>query len=149
MKNTALTIALCTGFLVCSLGANADKTGYYRWADDEGKQHFTQQPPKGRQYDFVETRSGATTHSDGNDMFADTNDEQGTDNNEMMSEKMEILPPKDPALCAKANANMQSLKANGARIRITNPDGSSRMLNTEEIKQQENRAQQVIKLHCN
>ena len=149
MKNTALTIALCAGFLVCSLGANADKTGYYRWADNERKQHFTQQPPKGRQYDFVETRSGATTHSDGNGMFADTNDEQDTDSSEITPEKIEILPPKDPALCAKANANMPSLQANGARIRITNPDGSSRMLNAEEIKQQENRAQQVIKLHCN
>ena len=63
MKNSALTIALCAGLLICSAGVNADKTGYYRWADNEGKQHFTQQPPVGRKYDFVETRSGATLPS--------------------------------------------------------------------------------------
>lgn len=147
MKNSALTMLLCAGLLVCSLDANADKTGYYRWADDEGKQHFTQQPPKGRKYDFVETRSGATIHSDGTDLTsANEPENNGSD---AAPEKMEILPPKDPALCKKAKGNMQSLKANGARIRITNADGSTRMLNTEEIKQQENRAQQVIKLHCN
>ena len=148
MKNSALTIALCAGLLICSVGVNADKTGYYRWADNEGKQHFTQQPPVGRKYDFVETRSGATTHSDGIDLADESNNEQEVGDNGAAPEKMEILPPKDPVLCEKAKGNMQSLKANGARIRITNADGSTRMLNPEEIKQQENRAQQVIKLHC-
>lgn len=148
MKNTALTMSLCAGLLICSVGVNANKTGYYRWADDDGKQHFTQQPPVGRKYDFVETRSGATTHSDGIDLPSDSESDQ-EEGNDTAPEKMEILPPKDPVLCEKAKGNMQSLKANGARIRITNADGSSRMLNPEEIKQQENRAQEVIKLHCN
>ena len=152
MKNTALTIALCAGLLVASFSAYADKTGYYRWADDDGKQHFTQQPPQGRKYYFVETRGGATMQSEeyGNDAD-DTGSEAETDsaNNDAAPAKMEIIPPKSPELCEKAKANMQSLKANGARIRITNADGSSRMLNAEEIKEQENRAQQVIKLNCN
>lgn len=148
MKNSALTIALCAGLLISSVSVHADKTGYYRWADNEGKQHFTQQPPVGRKYDFVETRSGATIHSDGIELAGQGDGEQQASGNDAAPEKMEILPPKDPVLCEKAKGNMQSLKANGARIRITNADGSTRMLNPEEIKQQENRAQQVIKLHC-
>jgi hypothetical protein len=154
MKNTALTIALCSGLLVCSLGVNADQTGYYRWSDNDGKQHFSQKPPLGRPYDFVKIGSGATISSGGggDDTTADTpysSNEPDINNNENLPEKIEILPAKDAALCEKARANIQSLNANGARIRITNADGSSRMLNAEEIKQQENRALDVIKLNCN
>lgn len=90
--------------------------------------------------------------SGGDDSSADvpySGNGSDTNNNESLPEKMEILPAKDAALCEKAKANMQSLNANGARIRITNADGSSRMLNAEEIKQQENRALDIIKLNCN
>ncbi|MFT7406161.1 DUF4124 domain-containing protein [Zhongshania sp.] len=152
MKNTALTIALCSGLLVCSFGVNADKTGYYRWSDKDGKQHFSQQPPQGRPYEFVKTGSGATMSGGGDDASVEvpySSNDADNNNNEAPPEKMEIIPPKDPALCAKAKANIDSLRANGARIRITNADGTSRMLNTEEIKQQGNRALEVIKLNCN
>ena len=151
MKTTALTIALCAGLFATHFSAYADKTGYYRWADDDGKQHFTQQPPLGRKYHFVETRGGATMQSEEfGDATNETDSESGTDasSNNDAPVKMEIIPPKDPELCAKAKGNMQSLKANGARIRITNADGSSRMLNAEEIKEQEYRAQQVINQNC-
>ena len=146
MKTKALTIALCAGLLATHFSAYADKTGYYRWADD-----FTQQPPQGRKYFFVETRGGATMQSEEyGDEASETDSDSVADanSNNDAPVKMEIIPPKDPELCEKAKGNMQSLKANGARIRITNADGSSRMLNAEEIKEQEYRAQQVINQNC-
>lgn len=152
MKNFALTIALCASISVISHNSYADKMGYYRWTDNEGKQHFTQQPPLGRRYEFIETRSGASISSGGSDDFTEVREEVEEEPDaelDNVPDKMEILPPKDPALCKKAQENLRSLTANGARIRITNPDGSTRMLNAEEIKQQENRAQSIIKLHCN
>ena len=101
MKTTALTIALCAGLFATHFSAYADKTGYYRWADDDGKQHFTQQPPLGRKYHFVETRGGATMQSEEfGDATNETDSESGTDasSNNDAPVKMEIIPPRPRAV---------------------------------------------------
>ncbi len=147
MNKTLLIASLFTTLALASLNTHAEKNGYYRWSDDEGKIHFTQQPPNGRASVFIKTSSGASLDSD-----VSTNESSvdvAATSSEAIPEKMEVLPPKNPEQCAKAKANMQSLAANGARIRISNADGTSRFLNSEEINEQKNRAQEVIKVHCN
>ncbi|MBB5188014.1 hypothetical protein HNQ57_002293 [Zhongshania antarctica] len=147
MNKTLLIASLFSTLVVMSLNSYADKSGYYRWSDDEGKVHFTQQPPNGRASVFIKTSSGRSLDSDVSASESSV-DVAGNDD-EAIPEKMEVLPAKNPELCTKAKTNMQSLAANGARIRISNADGSSRFLNSEEINEQKNRAQEVIKIHCN
>ena len=147
MNKTLLIVSLFSTLAVVSLSSYADKSGYYRWSDDEGKIHFTQQPPNGRASVFIKTSSGISLDSDVS--TSESSAELADNGDETIPEKMEVLPPKNPELCTKAKANMQSLAANGARIRISNADGSSRFLNSEEINEQKNRAQEVIKIHCN
>ncbi|WP_373088200.1 DUF4124 domain-containing protein [Zhongshania sp.] len=146
MNKTLLLVSLFSTLAVVSLSSYADKSGYYRWSDDEGKIHFTQQPPNGRTSVFIKTSSGISLDSDVSN--SESRVEVADNGDETMPEKMEVLPPKNPELCTKAKANMQSLAANGARIRISNADGSSRFLNSEEINEQKNRAQEVIEIHC-
>jgi len=147
MNKTLLIVSLFSTLAVVSLSSYADRSGYYRWSDDEGKIHFTQQPPNGRTSVFIKTSSGTSLDSDVS--TSESSAELADNGDETIPEKMEVLPPKNPELCTKAKANMQSLAANGARIRISNADGSSRFLNSEEINEQKNRAQEVIKIHCN
>ncbi|WP_320836981.1 DUF4124 domain-containing protein [Zhongshania sp.] len=147
MNKTLLIASLFSTLVVMSLNSYADKSGYYRWSDDEGKIHFTQQPPNGRASVFIKTSSGRSLDSDVS--ASESSVDVAGNGDEAIPEKMEVLPAKNPELCTKAKTNMQSLAANGARIRISNADGSSRFLNSEEINEQKNRAQEVIKIHCN
>jgi len=151
MNKTLLISGLCAALFIASFNSYADKSGYYRWTDGEGKIHFTQQPPNGRASVFIKTSSGASLDSDVslNQSGAENSADKIAAGGDALPEKMEVLPPKNPELCAKAKANMQSLAANGTRIRISNADGSSRFLNSEEIAEQRNRAQDVINVHCN
>ncbi|MFT5889436.1 MAG: hypothetical protein ACI9BO_002263 [Zhongshania sp.] len=146
MSKIFITISLGVGLALLSLNVHAAKAGYYQWSDDKGKQHFSQQPPIGRKYLFIETSSGASMSSDGIASSAENSDNDDSD--VAKAEKIEIVPPKDPELCAKAESNMRSLAANGARIRISNIDGTTRFLSPAEIAEQKNRAQDVITLHC-
>lgn len=140
---------LCIALLAFGQTASAAKEGYYRWQDGEGEVHFTQQPPRGQQYQFIETKGGAAYQPaprlDENDA---ENEQTQASPGDTAPKKMEVLPPKDPAICAQARSNMQRLQLNGARIRVTEADGSSRLLNQEEIATQRERAQEAIKLHC-
>lgn len=125
----------------------AGKEGYYRWKDDSGEFHFTQQPPVGRQYEFVETRAGASVVSNG----GDDSDEIGSPEAAPAAaapQRMEVLPEKDPAVCAQAKENLLTLEKNGARIRVTDENGNSRLLNPEEMAVQKQRAQDAINIHC-
>jgi len=149
MNKTILISGLCAALLCTSLNSHADRKGYYRWSDDEGKTHFTQKPPNGRESTFIRTSSSASLDSDVSVSDTDSSTDKVAAASEALPEKMEVLPPKNPELCTKAKANMQSLTANGSRIRISNADGSSRFLNSEEINEQKNRAQEVINVHCN
>jgi hypothetical protein len=148
MSKIFITISLCVGLALLSLNVHAAKAGYYQWSDDKGKQHFSQKPPVGRKYQFIETSSGASMSSDEIASSAENSDNDDNDSDVAKAERMEIVPPKDPELCAKAESNMRSLAANGARIRISNTDGTTRFLSPAEIAEQKNRAQDVIKLHC-
>lgn len=124
----------------------AGKEGYYRWKDDAGETHFTQQPPLGRQYQFIETRGGASVVSN-----PSSGDSAGNDDGakaDTAPQRMEVLPPKDPAICSQAKSNLLTLQKNGARIRVTDPDGTARLLNEKEVAEQKQRAQEAIGIHC-
>ena len=141
-----LLISVLLGLALLSINSLAAKEGYYRWQDDKGEMHFTQQPPVGRSYTFIETRSGASLTSQMEEQEVQASEDQ--DPSATRPQKMEVVPPKNPKICEQARGNMSSLQLAGARIRVSNADGSSRYLNDQEIEEQKNRARQAISLHC-
>ncbi|AKH68987.1 protein of unknown function (DUF4124) [Spongiibacter sp. IMCC21906] len=143
------TIILVNALLLLSLGicatAHAGKQGYYRWQDEGGEVHFSQQPPHGQRYEFIST--GSNTPYTAPEFANQQNGNSSPTDSDKQPEKMEILPPKDPAICQKAKRNLQSMQAN-ARIRVTNADGSSQLLSPKDIEVQRARAKEAVKIHC-
>lgn len=154
MKTAVSCLALASALILSAGPAVAAKDGYYRWQDDQGEYHFTQQPPLGRSYEFVESDSGASFSRRSDDAEEDggeaetQGDDSGTGGADPQPAKMEVLPPKDPAICAQAKSNLQSMQNNAARIRMTDENGNTRFLTPEEKEEQKARAQEAIRIHC-
>ena len=140
ISGLGLTLMLSSNHLL------AAKSGYYRWTDSEGKVHFSQQPPVGQRYEFVETQTGRRSISEDEPTAADG---EAPEASPADNASMEVLPPKDPSICEQAKGNLQSLSTHGARIRATDADGKARYLTAEEIEQQRLRAEEAIRIHCN
>ena len=146
IKKTLLISGLGLVLGATSLSTLAAKSGYYRWIDAEGEVHFSQKPPVGHRYEFVETQTGrrsSIAEETPEDPPASAAGIPGT-----TPKSMEVLPPKDPDICQQAKGNLQSLSRSGARIKATDADGNSRYLNAEEIEQQRLRAEEAIRIHC-
>lgn len=154
MKNVAPALLLAFG-LAIAINASADpKAGMYRWKDENGTLQYSDRPPEGVESEFVTTYGGTVSTEKASE--ADTaggaakadKKEGGEAKAGSGSEydKMEVLPEKDPALCKQARDNLKALE--GARIRITEPDGSKRLLNDDERDTQKANARKVIDMHC-
>lgn len=135
----------CLGLtLASSLPALAGKSGYYRWIGADGEIHFGQKPPAGTPYEFIESQTGRRAPDS-----SDSSTEKESSETQPPATSMQILPPKDPVICERAQNNMLSLQAAGARIRATAKNGEVRYLSPEEIEVQKLRAQEAIDIHCN
>lgn len=124
----------------------AEPSGYYRWKDSEGNLKLSDRPPEaGIKAEFIET-PGSKKSRGSNPPVASSEQEAATTQPEEPL-KMEILPPKDPERCKQAQANMQAFN-NAARIRITDPDGTQRLITEEEKQVQVERAKKAIRENC-
>ena len=143
-KMTFSGLVLLAGILLSSM-ATAAQEGIYRWKDQNGNLKYSDIPPAGVEAEFIPTDvsrrgsspepSEAAQQATGNQAAAPLNGE------------MEVLPPKDPALCQQAKSNLDAL-ANSPRVRITEPDGSQRFLTEDEKEGQRELARKSIKVHC-
>ncbi|MFA7552744.1 MAG: DUF4124 domain-containing protein [Spongiibacteraceae bacterium] len=119
---------------------HAQQNGLYRWTDANGTVEYSDRPPEGIKSEFIKY-SGSTHKSSSTATSTDTPTEQTN-----APQKMEILPEKDPELCKQAQQNLKALES--ARIRITEPDGSKRLLSEDEKEEQRDNARQFIKINC-
>lgn len=149
MKNVTPALLLIFGLAISINAASDPKSGLYRWKDENGTLQYSDRPPEGVEAEFV-TTYGGTVSSDkpsdatGNAATAPEGSEEAA--KDPKYDKMEVLPEKDPALCKQARDNLKALE--GARIRITEPDGSKRLLNDDERDTQKANARKVIDMHC-
>lgn len=151
--NKTVTVLLLSLGLSVSLGTHADpKAGLYRWHDENGTLQYSDRPPEGVESELVTTYGGTVsketapaTNTGAPQKDASGNEKEAAAENAPVGE-MEVLPEKDPNLCKQARDNMKALE--GARIRITEPDGTKRLLNNDERDTQKANAQKVIDMHC-
>jgi hypothetical protein len=131
----------------------AAETGYYKWTDEKGNPHHSDRPPPpGMEYTFIGKESGLrrrVTAEESREQAQPSTPVGGTPTK--AGRKGAELPSgveKDPALCDRARANLDSLDSS-ARVRIRDSDGAVRYLTEEEKTSQRQRALKLIALHCN
>lgn len=148
MKKTSyvLIATLLTGFALSALAA---KQGLYRWYDENGQPQYADRPPVGVQSEFIESAYSGTGKEDSPSTTNTevTAKEKTSGSFDEQPKSLEIVPPKDPAICKQAQDNLRALTGT-PRVRITEADGTVRFLNEEEKEAQRERARQFIKLNC-
>jgi hypothetical protein len=140
MNKVACALILGLGILVAS-SIHAASNGTYRWTDSAGTVQYSDRPPEGIDAEFIQFAGGAKTASENAE---DVTDEQST--TAEGERTLQVMPEKDPVLCEQAKGNLKALEA--ARIRITEPDGSKRILSEDEKTQQRDNAKKFIKIYC-
>ncbi|MFT5576903.1 MAG: hypothetical protein ACI89D_002432 [Bermanella sp.] len=140
-------LALACLIALLSMSALA-KTGYYRWLDDNTQVHFTQNPPTDRPSKFVETKRGYN-NDDVNPKSPQPLPPKRADSaaSKQEPQQVEILPDKNPERCTQARDALQSF-SRGQRVRVTDDKGEARILNTQELNSQKEKAQELIKIYC-
>ena len=151
MKSTAFAKTLliaATAAMLASSPLQAQKSGHYRWVDDNGKPQYSDRPPVGRESEFIEFAGGKRSRSaiDSQEGSVEGRVESEAEKLPGVDGEMEVVQ-KDPELCKQAQGNLKSLSGT-PRVRITEPDGSKRILTPDEIQAQRDRAQSFIDIHC-
>ncbi len=144
MTKPLTTLLLALGLALSPLSQAGDK-GTYRWYDEEGTVQYADRPPEGVDAEYIEF-SVSSSSRDKEEQTADSDASQDGKKEPKVYDEMEVLPEKDPAKCQQAKDNLEALKK--ARIRITEPDGSKRMLTEEEKETQREHAKKFIDMHC-
>lgn len=135
---------LVVTFLCMVFNITAAPSGLYRWTDENGQVQYSDRPPEDIKSTFIKLSSGKSSKAyksetpSGSDAALKDGIEPG--------KSLEIMPEKDPALCLQAKKNLKALE--GARIRITEPDGSKRFLTEDEKEGQRENARKFIKINC-
>ena len=149
MNNLASTLQwlICIVGICCSIAVSAAPYGMWRWVNEEGIPQYSDIKPEGVDAVFIKMsrgKSSATPEPDTDQGTAKPSDKlNGT------KLQMEVVkePEKDPKICAQAQGNLKALSGT-PKVRITEPDGSNRMLTPEEIEEQREVARGHIQTYC-
>lgn len=144
---------LCLPLLAITLAFPAAAAKVYKWVDDEGVTHYTEQAPADKEYEIVSTSgappSGAAKAKKQLEEARAARDEKATkdldfaEQQKIRDEEARIRKEN----CENAKANLKTMQEH-ARIRILGDDGEFRYLSEEEKQQQEDRAKQIISDNC-
>lgn len=148
VPNTLVRSACLTALLVAAPALMAaPPQGYYRWKDDTGNEHFTQQPPPGRKSEFVAVSTGRSTEvAPGETIESDTAKKDQTKAANKPIGGIQGVPDKDPEKCKQAQDSQGVLNSH-ARIREKVGE-EYRYLTAEEIGEQKKLAQESVDVYC-
>lgn len=148
MKLLNILRPTCLALLVLSVpAALASQQGYYRWKDDAGNEHFTQQPPAGRKSEFIAVSTGKSTEmAPGETIEAKDAADTAKPAAKPSTGPIQGVPDKDPEKCQQAQ-NTQGVLNSHARIREKVGD-EYRYLTPEEIAEQKRLAQDAADVYC-
>jgi hypothetical protein len=147
VPNTLVRSACLTALLVAAPALMAaPPQGYYRWKDDTGNEHFTQQPPAGRKSEFVAVSTGRSTEvAPGETIESDTTKKDQAKGSKPTG-PIQGVPDKDPEKCKQAQDSQAVLNSH-ARIREKVGE-EYRYLTPEEIGEQKKLAQESLDVYC-
>lgn len=128
--------------LVLAFAANCTQAGeYYRWVGEDGITHYGALPPKGVEAELV------STYGDKNKTGSQKTSEPAATKPEtaQASAKAQVQRDKE---CAQERSRLTTLKNSGGRIRMAQPDGSSRYLTPEEVGQEIQSSELFLEKAC-
>ena len=148
IRSTTLMSCLLAILLGASSFSHAGPDGHYRWTDENGKVHYSDRPPAGVDAEFIRFTGSKSSPKpstpEGEENTAGAKAEGATPPGTL---EVEPETPKDPKICAQAQSNLKALSGN-PKVRITETDGSKRLLTNDEKEAQRERARGFIKLYC-
>jgi len=147
LSNNLLRPACLIALLAIASSALAAPHGYYRWKDDAGNEHFTQQPPAGRKSEFIAVSTGRSTAVEAGESMEST--EAATNNAKASNAPkgpIQGIPDRDPEKCKQAH-DTESVLNSHARIREKVGE-EYRYLTPEEITEQKRLAQEATSIYC-
>ena len=148
-RQRALRRLCATALVIIAPTLLAAPQGYYRWKDDAGAEHFTQQPPPGRKSEFIATSTGKATAVDAGetaDSSAAKPAAKDTAAKPSVTGPIQAVPDKDPEKCKQAQ-DTQAVLNSHARIREKVGE-EYRYLTAEEIGDQKKAAQESVDVFC-
>ena len=117
---------------------------YYRWTDEAGIVHYGSRPPEGVKAEIVKTynnpsaKSSSPAKSSNSSSYKDPSaDAQKAGLKKQRAEE-----------CAAERKRLQTLQQSGTRIRMTQPDGSSKYLSPEEVMKEINTSKDFLSGAC-
>ena len=121
----------------------------YRWTGDDGVIHYGATPPVDVEAELVKAgNSGSGVDDEG---AGTDSDSSGTSEGEDAEQPQVKLSPEMQArkdkLCKEERQRLETLKRPG-RLRMQQPDGSTKYLSIEEVQVEINTSEQVIKDTC-
>ncbi len=140
---------LCTAAMITVAPAllAAPQQGYYRWHDDAGVEHFTQQPPAGRKSEFIATSTGKSTSVEAGETAASAETKDAAKAPaKPVTGPIQAVPNKDPEKCKQAQDTQTTLNSH-ARIREKVGE-DYRYLTADEIAEQKKLAQESVDVYC-
>lgn len=118
----------------------------YKWIDDDGVVHYSEDPPADVDYQRVSTSVPATSGSDDSDTGPDSDEDEP----DAQTDQPEAQEGPDPEVvaerCEQARSNLQLLQEN-TRL-MTNDRGSERRLTREERQERIDNLQEFIDEWC-
>lgn len=125
--------------------------GYYRWKDDAGNEHFTQQPPPGRKSEFIAVSTGRSTPVEAGETVDNSAEGKpaaasGKEGSKPAPGPIQGVPDRDPEKCKQAQETASVLNSH-ARIREKVGE-EYRYLTPEEIADQKKLANDAANVYC-
>ena len=145
-RHRALRHLCAAALLVTAPALLAGPQGYYKWHDDAGVEHFTQQPPAGRKSEFIATSTGRSTAVDTGETAESAEAKAAASPTKPITGPIQAVPDKDPTKCKQAQDTQAALNSH-ARIREKVGD-DYRYLSPEEIAEQKKLAQESTDIYC-
>lgn len=146
-RHRAFRLLCAAALLTAAPTLLAAQQGYYRWHDEAGVEHFTQQPPPGRKSEFIATSTGKSTAVEAGETAASTEAKAPEkDAKKPVTGPMQAVPDKDPEKCKQSQDTQATLNSH-ARIREKVGE-EYRYLTAEEIAEQKKLAQESVDIYC-
>lgn len=148
IRHRALQLLCAASLIATAPTLLAAPQGYYRWHDDAGVEHFTQQPPPGRKSEFIATSTGKSTAVEAGETAASTEAKTTAKDaaKKPITGGIQAVPDKDPEKCKQAQDAQATLNSH-ARIREKVGE-EYRYLTPEEIADQKKLAQESADVYC-
>jgi len=135
-------LMMVTGLTILMLNStNLTAEEVYKWVDAEGVTHYQAHPPKNREAQSIQTKTGHSAPIKYNTNTGKAVAQKVTDSTPTTASK------KDPELCSKAQANLRTLQQH-SRVRTTDENGELRYLAPEEIEQRKQNATRIVGEAC-